>query len=277
MAIWKMLRRLQLNVCLSKSKLPGSTRIAVTCQERQRFICLLLVLAHFDGLAQPTSTRKLGKSGGKGKTRKGKEKSPKIQRRQNEFRNDHNQTMFKKRSSEYGASRCGFHGPLLRPGQCMLWRQIGYRASECPTKKQRSHQAASDKQCAFGTFALGCDVFDVVARGAEKGFAGALVASHNQKLDNAAREASSASPFRMTPGATFRFRSRKVAWHQGHHSPAAFLSSSSSSAEAPLQQPLWSGQRHTSPNLVASRTRLQATIRRDAVWHPSEPVHRQPV
>ena len=109
-----MLGRLQLNVCLSKSKLPGSTRIAVTCQERQRFICLLLVLAHFDGLAQPTSTRKLGKSGGKGKTRKGKEKSPKIQSRQNEFRNDHNQTMFKKRSSEYGASRCGFHGPLFK-------------------------------------------------------------------------------------------------------------------------------------------------------------------
>ena len=41
----------------------------------------------------------------------------------------------KKRPTEVGATRGGpHHAPRLRPDQCMLCRQVGHRASECPNK-----------------------------------------------------------------------------------------------------------------------------------------------
>ena len=45
--------------------------------------------------------------------------------------------MSKKRPTETGATRGGaHHAPRLRPDQCMLHRQVGHRASECPNKEK---------------------------------------------------------------------------------------------------------------------------------------------
>ena len=67
--------------------------------------------------------------------------------------------MSKKRPTEAGATRGGpHHAPRLRPDQCMLCRQVGHRASECPNKGKPT--ALSLGKRAFGTYALGCAVFD---------------------------------------------------------------------------------------------------------------------
>ena len=43
--------------------------------------------------------------------------------------------MSKKRPTEVGATRGGpHHAPRLRPDQCVLCRQVGHCASECPNK-----------------------------------------------------------------------------------------------------------------------------------------------
>ena len=67
--------------------------------------------------------------------------------------------MSTKRPTEVGAN-CGgpHHVPRLRPDQCMLCRQVGHRASECPNKGKPT--AFSLAKRAFGTYALGCAVFD---------------------------------------------------------------------------------------------------------------------
>ena len=71
--------------------------------------------------------------------------------------------MSKKRSIEVGAT-CGgpHHAPRLRPDQCMLCRQVGHRASECPNKAT----AFSPGKRALGTYALGCAAFDAPCYGA---------------------------------------------------------------------------------------------------------------
>ena len=67
--------------------------------------------------------------------------------------------MSKKRPTEAGATRGGpHHAPRLRPGQCMLCRQVGHRTGK-PT-------AFSPVKRAFGTYALGCAVFDSPCYGA---------------------------------------------------------------------------------------------------------------
>ena len=67
--------------------------------------------------------------------------------------------MSKKRPTEVGATRGGpHHAPRLRPDQCMLCRQVGHRTSECPN--QGKSTAFSHGKRAFGTYALGCAVFD---------------------------------------------------------------------------------------------------------------------
>ena len=73
--------------------------------------------------------------------------------------------MSKKRPTEVGATRGGpHHAPRLRPDQCMLCRQVGHRASECPNKGKPT--AFSHGKRAFGTYALGCAVFDSQCYGA---------------------------------------------------------------------------------------------------------------
>ena len=56
------------------------------------------------------------------------------------------------------------HAPRLRPDQCMLCRQVGHRASECPNKGKAT--GFSPGKRAFGTYALGCAVFDSQCYGA---------------------------------------------------------------------------------------------------------------
>ena len=46
----------------------------------------------------------------------------------------------------------------------MLCRQVGHRASECPQKRKPT--AFSPGKRAFGTYALGCAVFDAQCCGA---------------------------------------------------------------------------------------------------------------
>ena len=73
--------------------------------------------------------------------------------------------MSKKRPTEVGATRGGpHHVPRLRPDQCMLCRQVGHRASECPDKAKPT--AFSPRKRAFGTYALSCAVFDSQCYGA---------------------------------------------------------------------------------------------------------------
>ena len=68
--------------------------------------------------------------------------------------------MSKKRPTGVGATRGGPHyAPRLRRDQCMLCRQAGHRASECPNKKKPGNRA-------FGTYALGCAVCDSQCYGA---------------------------------------------------------------------------------------------------------------
>ena len=73
--------------------------------------------------------------------------------------------MYKTRPTEAGATRGGpHHAPRLRPDQCMLCRQVGDRASECPIKGKVT--AFSPGKRAFGNYALGCAVFDSPCYGA---------------------------------------------------------------------------------------------------------------
>ena len=73
--------------------------------------------------------------------------------------------MSKKRQTETGVSRGGpHHAPRLRPDQCMLCRQVGHRASECPDKGKAT--AFSSGKRAFGAYAMGCAMFDFPCSGA---------------------------------------------------------------------------------------------------------------
>ena len=134
-------------------------------------IFLLLVLVLFDGLAQPSTDRKPVKSRGKDKRAIGKENPllRKVENRQvwvhlafcqktQSLRVESRPPMSKKRPTEVGAT-CGgpHHAPRLRPDQCMLCREVGHRASECPNKGKPT--AFSPGKRAFGTYALGCAVF----------------------------------------------------------------------------------------------------------------------
>ena len=73
--------------------------------------------------------------------------------------------MSKKRPTEVGGTRGGpHHAPRLRPDQCMLCRQVGHCASECPNRGKPT--AFSLGRRAFGTKALGCAEFDSPCCGA---------------------------------------------------------------------------------------------------------------
>ena len=129
----------------------------------------------FDGLPQPSTDRKPAKSRGKGKKgkRKGKSSSqkptslgtPGILPKTQSSRVESRLPMSKKRPTEVGATRGGpHHAPGLRPDQRMLCRQVGHRASECPNKGKPT--SFSPGKRAFGTYALGCAVFDAPSYGA---------------------------------------------------------------------------------------------------------------
>ena len=131
----------------------------------------------FDGLAQPSTDRKPAKSRGKGKKgkRKGKSSSQKTGQSpslgtpgilpKNHRPHVPSPPMSKKHPTEAGASRGGpHHAPQLRPDQCMLCRQIGQRATECPNKGKAT--ALPPGKGAFGTYALRCVVFDAMCYGA---------------------------------------------------------------------------------------------------------------
>ena len=139
---------------------------------------LVFGIGAFDGLAQPSTDRELAKSRGKGKNGKRKEKSSLqkggtspnlgtfgILTKPPTSRSESRPQMSKMRPTEVGATRCGpHHTPRLRPGQCMLCRQVGHRASECPNKGKAT--AFSLGKRAFGTYALGCAVFNAPCYGA---------------------------------------------------------------------------------------------------------------
>ena len=132
----------------------------------------------FDGLAQPSTDRKPVKSRGKGKKgkRKGKSSSqksgkptslgtPGILPKTQSSRVLSRLRMSKKRPTEVGATRGGPHHALRLPlDQCMLCGQVELRASECPDKGKPT--AFSPGKREFGTYALGCAVFDLPCYGA---------------------------------------------------------------------------------------------------------------
>ena len=72
--------------------------------------------------------------------------------------------MSKKRQAEAATTRGGHHAPRLRPDQCMLCRQVGHRASDCPNKEDATSFSRGKR--AFGTYTLGCAVFDAMCYGA---------------------------------------------------------------------------------------------------------------
>ena len=110
----------------------------------------LLLACAFDGLAQPSTDRKPAKSRGKDEQSNRKEESsshksgkcpnldtPGVLPKQPTSRSESRPPMSKKRPTEAGATRGGpHHAPRLRPGQCILCRQLGHRATECPNKKK---------------------------------------------------------------------------------------------------------------------------------------------
>ena len=146
--------------------------------ERARGYYPVVGIGAFDGLAQPSTNRTPAKSRGKGKKGKRKGKSslqkggkptnrgtPGILPKPQTLRSESHPPMFKKRRTEVGAIRCGpHHAPRLRPDQCMLCRQVGHRASECPNKGKPT--VFSPGKRAFGTYALGCAVFESQCYGA---------------------------------------------------------------------------------------------------------------
>ena len=153
-------------------------RVLLSRVKNARGFCSFVGIGAFDGLAQPSNDRKPAKSRSKGKkgSRKGRSSShksgnspkigapgilPKPQTSPSESR----PPMSKKRPTETGATRGGpHHAPRLRPDQCLLCRQVGHRASECPNKGKAI--AFSPGKRTFGTYALGCAVFDVPCYGA---------------------------------------------------------------------------------------------------------------
>ena len=140
--------------------------------ESARGYFLVVGIAAFDGLAQPSTDQKPATSRGKGK--KGKRKgtsssqkggkptslgTPGILPKPQTSRFESRPPMSKKRPNEAGTTRgVPQHARRLRPGQCMLCRQVGHRASECPNKEKAT--AFSPGKRALGTYVLGCAVFD---------------------------------------------------------------------------------------------------------------------
>ena len=114
----------------------------------------------FDGLAQPSADRKPAKFRGKGK--KGKRKRTSSSQKSRKSPNLGTPgNLPETRPNEVGATRSG---PHHAPDQCMLCRQVGHRASECPNEGKAT--ALSPVKRASGTYALGCAVFDAPCYGA---------------------------------------------------------------------------------------------------------------
>ena len=122
-----------------------------------------------ENLQTPRGKGKKGKRKGKSSSQKGGKPTslgtlgilPKPQT----SRFDSRPPMPKKRPTEAGETRGGpHHAHRLRPDQCMLCGQLGHRAAKCPSKGKAT--AFSPGKRAFGTYALGCAVFDSSCYGA---------------------------------------------------------------------------------------------------------------
>ena len=139
-------------------------------------IFLLLALVFFDGLAQPSTDRKPAKSRGKEGKRKGKTSSNKggkfpsfgtlgVLPKPPTSRSKSRPPMSKKRPTDTGTTRGEpHHAPRLRLDQCMLCRQVGHRASECPNKGKATSSSRGKR--ASGTYAVACTVLDAMCCGA---------------------------------------------------------------------------------------------------------------
>ena len=153
MAIWKTLVRSASQVYASASRSFQEARELLSRLESARGYFPVVGSGAFNGLAQPSTDRKPAKSrdnSKKGK-RKGKSSSQKggqspnlgtsgILPKPQTSRFESRPPMSNKRPTEVGATRGGpHHAPRLRPDQCTLCRQVGHRASECPTKEKRLH------------------------------------------------------------------------------------------------------------------------------------------
>ena len=148
MAIWKTMMRQHLMCMLRQVAVFHEARELLARVKSARGYVPVVGIGAFVGLAQPSTDRKPAKSRGKGKTgkRKGKSSSPKGGKptslgtpgtlpKPQTSRFESRPPMSKKRPTEAGATRG--HAPRLRPDQCMLCRQVGHHASECPKKGKR--------------------------------------------------------------------------------------------------------------------------------------------
>ena len=160
MATWKTLMRPHLK-CMHQQAAVFKKHVSfclVFKSARGHF--LVVGTGAFDGLAQPSTDRKLAKSRGKGKKgkRKGTSSSQKggksphlgtrgILPKQQTSRSESRPPMSKKRPTEVATNRGGPHHALrLRLDQCMLCRQVGHRASECPNKGKATCPCVSGGQ-----------------------------------------------------------------------------------------------------------------------------------
>ena len=177
MVTWKTLTRPHLKCTASCSFQEAHELLARVKSARGYFP--VNGIGAFDGLAQPSTDRKPATPRGKGKkgTRKGKSSSQKggkptnlgksgILPKPQTSRYESRPPMSKKSQTEVGATRGGPHfPPRLRPDQCMFsvdkWDIV---LPNVPTKEKTT--VFSLGQRAFGTYPLGCAVFDSPCYGA---------------------------------------------------------------------------------------------------------------
>ena len=155
-------------VCASASRSFQEAREPVSRVKSARGYFPVVGIDAFDGLAQPSTDRKPAKSRGKGK--KGKMKGKSSSHKGGKFPNlgapsvlpnhrPHAQNLVL-RCPRSARKKPAHHAPRLRLDQCMLCRQVGRRATECPNKGKTT--ASSPGKRAFRTYVLGCAVFDAM-------------------------------------------------------------------------------------------------------------------
>ena len=162
MATWQTLMHPHLKLCVSKSEFSRSTRASVSCQGCPRLpsVLLLLALALLTAWLSHPLVANLQSLEARARSARGRDTIPRTR--------DHSLQTFvrwslakntdlalgslstpmsKKRLTEIGTTRGGsHHAPRLRPGHCMLCRQVGRRASECANENKATSFSCS-KRC----------------------------------------------------------------------------------------------------------------------------------